>query len=127
MGDARKGRKHAKHFKYGARTTQYTNMNTVVTGGKHTNKIVWEYNKFASLPTGSEYFVISHDNADMCCETLLVALNTDTMSKKSRGHGTFKVATIATTCMWVSKILFNVAWIALVLTCVFLVTLFNFK
>jgi hypothetical protein len=92
-----------------------------------TNKIVCEYNNVASLPTGSAFLVISHDNADMCCDTLLVALNTDTMLRKSRGHGTFKVATMATTCMWVSKIRFNVLWMARALTCALLVTLFNFK
>jgi hypothetical protein len=127
MGDARKGRKQAKHFKYGVNTTQYTNMNNTVTGGMQTNKIVCEYNNVASLPTGSAFLVISHDNADMCCDTLLVALNTDTMLRKSRGHGTFKVATMATTCMWVSKIRFNVLWMARALTCALLVTLFNFK
>jgi hypothetical protein len=127
MGDARKGRKQAKHFKYGVNTTQYTNMNNTVTGGMQTNKIVCEYNNVASLPTGSAFLVISHDNADMCCDTLLVALNTDTMLRKSRGHGTFKVATMATTCMCVNKIRFKVEWTARVLTCVFLVTLFSFK
>ena len=127
IGDARKGRKHAKHFKYGANTTQYTNMNNTVTGGMQTNKSVCEYNKVASLPTGLECLVISHDNADMCCDTLLVALNTETMLRKSRGHGTFKVATMATTCMCVNKIRFKVEWIALVFTCVLFVTLFNFK
>ena len=127
IGDARNGRKHAKHFKYGVNTTQYTNMNNTVTGGMQTNKIVCEYSNVASLPTGSEYLVISHDNADMCCDTLLVALNTDTMLRKSRGHGTFKVATMATTCMCVNKIRFKVEWIALVFTCVLFVTLFNFK
>ena len=117
MGDARKGRKQAKHFKYGANTTQYTNMNNTVTGGMQTNKSVCEYNKVASLPIGLECLVISHDNADMCCDTLLVALNTATMLRKSRGHGTFKVATMATTCMCVNKIRFKVECIALMEKC----------
>jgi hypothetical protein len=99
----------------------------MIIGGRQTSIIVCLYNNDASLPTGSKPFVISHDNADICCDTLLAALNTETMFKNSLGHGTFKVETIVTTCKCVNNIRFKVEWIARVLTCAFFVTLFNFK
>jgi hypothetical protein len=96
------------HLQNGDNTTQYTNKNNTVIGGKQINMIVCVYNSLDSFPTGFCPRVISHDKALKCCDTVLAELNTATIDMNSDGHGTFSDATSVTTCKCVSRIRFNV-------------------